>query len=273
MKVHILGTTGMLGCYVFKYLKKQNHNVLGYTRAEINALSPNLDKLSSILSSDDVIVNCIGLLKPNIKSDKQAVIVNKEFPLILDALSASVGCRLINFSSDCVFSGDKGRYTEIDKCDAMDIYGLTKSHESIRSTVLRLSFIGEEKNNKIGLLEFALKNQGKSITGYTNCLWNGVTGLEIAKIIDKMIRGDGITFWSGVRHVFSDRVVSKYEIINIINAAYKLNLKLIPVEASEICGTVIENTLDRSLSTVYNKIAVPSLEEMIYDQRNYIYEN
>lgn len=273
MKIHVLGSTGMLGCYVFKYLTKQGHKVLGYARAEINALSPNLDKLSSILSSNDVIVNCIGLLKPNIKSNKEAISVNREFPLILDTLSRNVGCKLINFSSDCVFSGDKGSYTEIDRCDATDIYGLTKGHEGIQSTVLRLSFIGEERINKIGLLEFALKNQGKSITGYTNCLWNGITGLEIAKIINKMIRSEGITFWSGVRHVFSDRVVSKYEIISIINSAYKLNLKLIPVEASEISGTAIKNTLDRSLSTVYNKIAVPSLEEMIHEQRNYIYEN
>jgi dTDP-4-dehydrorhamnose reductase len=273
MKVHILGSTGMLGCYVFKYLKKQDYNVIGYTRAEINALSPNLDKLSNVLSPDDVIVNCIGLLKPNIKSDKEAITVNREFPLILDVLSRNVGCKLINFSSDCVFSGDKGSYTEADTCDAVDIYGLTKTHENIQSTVLRLSFIGEEMINKIGLLEFALKNRGKSITGYTNCLWNGVTGLSIAKIIDRMIRGDGISFWSGVRHVFSDRVVSKYEIISMLNAVYGLNLNIVPIQASEICGTAIKNTLDRSLCTVYNKIAVPSLEEMIHEQRNYIYEN
>ena len=273
MKVHILGSTGLLGCYVFKYLKAQGHNVIGYTRAEINALTPDLSKLSSVLTVDDVIVNCIGLLKPNIKCDKEAIVVNREFPLILDVLSRDIGCKLINFSSDCVFSGDKGNYIEIDECDAIDIYGITKTHQDIQSTVIRASFIGEEISNKIGLLEFALKNKGKLVKGYTNCLWNGVTGLQIAKIIDKMIREDGICFWNGVRHIFSDRVVSKYEIINMLNKAYKLNLTSVPVKASKISNTIIKQTLDRSLSTVYNRIEVPSLEEMIYEQRNYIYEN
>jgi dTDP-4-dehydrorhamnose reductase len=273
MKIHVLGVTGMLGCYIFKYLSKCGYCVIPYTRRDIDALSVTNITFKCELLPDDVIINCVGLLKPNIKRDEDAIKVNCDFPYMLEQIAGATGCRLINFSSDCVFNGNKGNYSEKDECDARDIYGVTKTHANLQSTVLRLSFIGEELYNKIGLLEFALKNANKSVTGYTNCLWNGVTGLEIAKIIEKMLRNDGVSFWSGVRHVYSDRVVSKYEILSIIDAIYNLNLEIIPTQATEICGTLIENTLDRSLITVYNKIQVPTLEEMIYEQRNFIYEN
>lgn len=273
MKVHVIGTTGMLGCYISKFLYSRGYDVINYNRCVINALNFKYDSKVLPLSENDVIINCVGLLKPRIKNETEARVVNKEFAEALDRISTRTGCRLVNFSSDCVFTGIKGSYTERDTCDATDIYGLTKTHETIQSTVLRVSFIGEEINNKIGLLEFALQNRGKSVTGYTNCLWNGVTGLEIAKIIEKMIRNDGISFWSGIRHVFSDRIMSKYEILSIIDRVYDLKLNIIPVEATEISGTLIKNTLDRSLSTIYNKIEVPSLEEMLYEQKNYIYEN
>jgi dTDP-4-dehydrorhamnose reductase len=273
MIVHVLGSNGMLGCCISKYLRQKKYTIKTYTRDDLNATSFNKQKFTENISPKDIIINCIGLLKPRIKSKEEATIVNKSFPLTLDKLALEVGCELINFSSDCVFKGDRGNYSEQDICDAEDIYGITKTHTDLQTTVMRLSFIGEELYNKIGLLEFALKNANKSVTGYTNCLWNGVTGLEIAKIIEKMLRDDGVSFWSGVRHVYSDKVVSKYEILSIIDSIYNLNLKIIPTQATEICGTLIENTLDRSLTTVYNKIQVPTLEEMIYEQRNFIYEN
>jgi dTDP-4-dehydrorhamnose reductase len=273
MKIHIIGTTGMLGNYVSKFLSKKGYDIKCYNRNVINALTFKYDSNLLTVGENDVIINCVGLLKPRIRNEEEAKLINKEFAESLDLIATRTGCRLVNFSSDCVFSGERGSYTERDVCDAVDIYGLTKTHESLQSTVLRLSFIGEEMNNKIGLLEFALQNKGKSITGYTNCLWNGVTGLEIAKIIERLITNDGISFWSGIRHVFSGRVVSKYDILSCINEVYNLKLDIIPIEATEISGTLIKNTLDRSLDTIYNKIEVPSLEEMLYEQKNYIYEN
>ncbi len=263
----------MLGNYISKFLFRQGYNICSYNRNDINALTFKRDNILLPVAKDDIVINCIGLLKPRIKNEYEARVVNKEFAEILDLMATDIGCRLVNFSSDCVFTGSKGNYIESDICDAQDIYGVTKRHENIKTTVMRLSFIGEESLNKIGLLEFALKNKGASVTGYTNCLWNGVTGLEIAKIIERMIKNEGISFWSGVRHVFSDRTMSKYDILSIINKIYSLKLDIVPVEATEISGTSIKNTLDRSLGTTYNKIAVPSLEDMLYEQKNYIYEN
>ena len=272
MKVHVLGCNGMLGAYVSKYFKQCGYTVENYDRSRLNVYDFNPNKFTKTLDTSDVVINCIGLLKPNIKNFDHAVDVNLNFPLQLDNICERVGCNLVNFSSDCVYSGNSGNYIETDACDADDWYGLTKRHENIKSTVMRVSFIGEEQYHKIGLLEFALKNAGKTVTGYTNCLWNGLTGLEIAKLIERMIRHDGISFWSGIRHVYSSVPVSKYEILNMINEVYDLNLTVLPVEAKDISGSEINGILDRTLATIHNTIETPSLFEMIAEQKNYIHE-
>jgi dTDP-4-dehydrorhamnose reductase len=240
-----------------------------YDRSRLDVLTFNQKNFAQSIAVDDVIVNCIGLLKPVITSYEEAILVNRDFPLTLDSISKDRGCNLINFSSDCVYTGSKGNYTEVDECDALDYYGLTKRHNDITSTVMRLSFIGEERYNKRGFLEFALRNKGSSVLGYNNCLWNGLTGLEIAKLVDRIIRGDGVTFWSGVRHIFSNRAVSKFELLEIVNTIYKLDLKILEHRASEITGTNIDKTLDRTLATVYSEIVVPTIEYMIAEQKEF----
>lgn len=273
MKIHVLGCNGMLGTYVSKYFKQYGYNVEDYDRLRCNVYSFNPDAFLETFGADDVVINCIGLLKPNIKNFDHAIDVNLNFPIQLDVICERVGCKLVNFSSDCVYSGNTGSYTETDACDADDWYGLTKRHEDIKSTVMRVSFIGEERYHKIGLLEFALKNAGKTITGYTNCLWNGLSGLEIAKLIERMTRNDGISFWSGVRHVHSSEAISKYTMLKMIDEAYNLNLTVLPIEATDISGSSVNGVLDRTLATIYNTIETPSLLEMIRQQKNYIYEH
>ena len=263
----------MLGTYVSKYFKECGFTVESYDRSRCNVYNFCADAFGKTLHKNDVVVNCIGLLKPNIQSFEHAVDVNLNFPLQLDAVCQKVGCHLVNFSSDCVYTGSKGRYVETDVCDASDWYGRTKHQEGIKSTVMRVSFIGEERYNKIGILEFARKNAGKEVSGYTNCLWNGLTGLEIAKLIERMVRNDGLSFWNGIRHVYSAAAVSKYDMLHLINEAYDLGLTVLPVEAKEVSGSAVHGTLDRTLATIYNTIETPSLVEMIREQKNYIYEH
>ena len=273
MKIHVLGCNGMLGTYVSKYFKQCGYTVEDYDRSRCNVYNFNSERFASTLSKGDVVVNCIGLLKPNIQSYQHALDINYNFPLRLDKICSNIDCKLVNFSSDCVYSGNRGNYNETDAYDAYDWYGQTKRHDDIRSTVMRVSFIGEERYNKIGLLEFALKNANSQVTGYTNCLWNGITGLEVAKLIERMVRNDGISFWSGIHHVYSQTIVSKYELICLLNDTYNLNMTVIPTNANTISDTIINNTLDRSLTTIHPVISVPTLQYMINEQKRFIYEH
>ena len=127
MKVLVLGKNGMLGHIVYEYLKEQGYEVIGTTRNEYDA---DKDDIQSIIKSiqPDIVVNCIGILNKACENNKPlAIKVNSYLPQHLDYLSREYGYYLIHISTDCVFEGTLGNYTESSKPDASSFYGRTKS--------------------------------------------------------------------------------------------------------------------------------------------------
>ena len=269
-KIYVLGN-GLLGNYVYSYLLRRGKSVEQITRNQIDFVKVDLSKFTNEnpFCEYSVIVNCIGVLKPNICKVglDTTVKLNKNLPIALSIIASTKKIDVINISSDCVFSGRKGHYTENDFCDATDHYGLTKSLDSIDDTVIRTSFIGHEVNNKLGILEFAIRNAGKTIKGYTNCIWNGVTALELSDWINHIIDTD--SYWCGVQHIYSKSRISKYELLEMINEVYNLNLHIIPTEAEEIEGTKIDGILDRSLSSIFRVPVNLSIQEQLILLKNY----
>jgi dTDP-4-dehydrorhamnose reductase len=256
MKVVIFGSNGMLGSYLKKYLEDK-YDLLNLTRNDIDVSVINesnlLNFLRNNITKDDVILNACGVIKQRNPAIIDMIMVNSVFPNILAKFKTEVGCNIVNITTDCVFSGERGNYIETDKHDSIDAYGKSKSlGENPTITNIRTSIIGEEKMNKKSLLEWVISNKGKTIEGYENHLWNGVTCLELAKLIDKIIKNN--TYWSGVRHVFSPDTISKYKLINMINEIYKLNI------------VVNKKTTDincyRNLQTQFT----PMINKSIYDQ-------
>ena len=148
-------------------------------------------------------------------------------------------------SSDCVFSGEKGFYSERDIPDPVDIYGKSKLLGELdfqNSITIRKSVIGHEYNSNNGLLEWFLKQEGK-VKGYKKAIFSGITVLELAKIIDMYIIPNPNL--RGLFHV-SGQSISKYNLLKIIASEYKKIIDIIPNE---------EVKIDRSLnSTKFNKI-------------------
>ena len=126
----------------------------------------------------DIIINAAGVTIRRVNNDvslNQIIFTNSLLPNILNKWSEKNNCRLIHFSTDCVFSGKKGNYKENDITDALDIYGKTKSLGEVNSDyclTLRSSMVGFELNNKTELLEWVFKNQNKSINGYSNIIYS-----------------------------------------------------------------------------------------------------
>lgn len=215
----------------------------------------------------DYVINCIGVLKPQIKNETQAIKVNGLFPHSLANYCNAAGARLIHFSSDCVFSGNRGNYTEVDTPDAEDIYGITKSMEPYnKCMVLRTSFIGEELYHERSLVSWLLSKKGETIKGYLNCYWNGVTCISLAKIVTDIILNHKYSI--GLKHVFSPNIVSKFELCSLISKTYNLGIEIMPHKAKEISGTKINKTLDRSLSSIYAEALMPeyTILEQIKEQ-------
>ena len=259
MNILVLGSTGMLGGYIFKFLEKEGFNIDTINRSEYDATDINLNNLLNLekiknLEKGDFLINCMGLL-PHVYDDNSIskkvykddiyskfISLNSILPHNLEKIKLIKSIEVINITSDCVFKGDKGKYSELDKPDYMWPYGITKTAgECSLICNIRSSFIGEEKSNKRYLLEWVKSNKNGAINGYTNYFWNGITCLEMAKVIKQIINED--LLWCGTRHVYSPNIVSKFELISLINKYFNLNIKVNKFD--------LPNKVDRSLTSIH----------------------
>ena len=246
--IYLFGSSGMLGNYVkIELLKKFKLKCID--RADFDILNDDWLKLTDTLStikSGDIIINCAGSIpqKYNMNDYKNFIRINSLFPHKLQNLCEKTNAILIHITTDCVFDGKKGTaYSENDKHTETNIYGSTKSlGEPENATIIRTSIIGEELNAKKSFLEWVKSNKNKTIPGYVNHLWNGVTCLQLAIIINNIIEEK--IFWKGVRHIYSPDVVSKYELCCYISKKFNLNINVEKVFASE--------NINKSLTTNYN---------------------
>lgn len=271
-KIIIFGANGMLGRYFCKYLQS-HHEVIPVIRQQFDVTKSNLLDIDQFVNklgcdSDTVIINCIGMI-PQRATDSTDTIktkyirVNSEFPHLLNAISQKYQCKFIHITTDCVYNGVKGQYIETDQPTETNDYGKSKSlGEPRTATVIRTSIIGEELENKKSLLEWVRSQNGKIINGYENHYWNGVTCLQLAKIVSKIIDND--EYWIGVRHIFSPQTVNKYELIQMIIRAYGLGI--------EVNKIIVPKDCDKSLGTIYEtnaKFDAPGLVDQINEQREY----
>jgi dTDP-4-dehydrorhamnose reductase len=267
MKVFLFGANGMLGNYVRSYLSQNNIQVISLTRKdfdleELSVLSLKKFLEEKGLGANDVIVNCAGVI-PQASKDRELskrnyYKINSILPIILSMLTP----HMIHITTDCVFSGATGGYHEYSTHDEINDYGTSKSlGELCDGTIIRTSIIGEELVNKRSLLEWVISNENRTIKGYSNHFWNGVTCLQLAKIIYEIINQN--LYWKGVRHIFSPTTVSKYELCAIINEIYELNIKLKEFDTEKV---------DKSLSTIYEVYGnIPELREQLKEMRNFCF--
>jgi dTDP-4-dehydrorhamnose reductase len=260
--VVIFGSNGMLGTYCKLYLS-QYFNIIAITRNEYDITTTDTTKLDKLLKSifwkypymAKYVINCAGLIpqRKNI-TDSDVISVNSVFPTILNRLCRKYGSRLIHISSDCVFDGRNGNYSEDDEPNEKGLYGWSKySGEMPNMMIIRTSIIGEEINNKVSLLEWVKSNKNKTINGYKNHLWNGVTCLELAKQLKILIMN--FIEWDGVYHMFSPNTVSKYELIKLINDTYDLNITINEMNT--------EVPINKTLTTKYKGFNIPMLQDQI----------
>lgn len=253
MTIYIFGANGMLGTYMKTYLRTQNKECICFTRDDLDVSTVTYDKLEHlfgkyIIHENDVLINCIGIIPQskniNDTSSRNYFLINSLFPNMLSTFASMNKMKFIHITTDCVFSGSKGNYTEVDCHDETNNYGVSKSLGELgyNSTVIRTSIIGEELKNKYSLLEWVKKHNNTTINGYTNHYWNGVTCLQLAKIINNMI--DENIWWSGVRHIYSPTSVTKYELVQMINDTYNLNNTIEPMET--------DNPINKTLTSIYD---------------------
>ena len=268
-KIFILGCDGMLGRYMYKYLFNI-YEVYPINRSNYDVLNDNFNNLKKILIPNSILINCIGIIpQSNEKNDSLYLKINCIFPNMLSVLCNELNIKFIHITTDCVFSGKKGNYTENDVHDETNIYGLSKSlGEPNNCTVIRTSIIGEELKSKKSLLEWVISNDNKDskkvteINGYTDHYWNGVTCLQLSKIIKYII--DNNLYWNGIKHFFSPSSVSKYELIKLIILIYNLNIKV-----NKCTNTYTNKTLNTINTHELLNYKIPELKEQINELKHF----
>ncbi len=264
MRVLILGSTGMLGNAVVKELSLDNSFKVTKTRRANNhsedyCFDVTKHDLTKQCGTDyDYVINCIGVIKPFINDNSyHSAYINGAFPHKLASWAQENDIKMIHITTDCVFSGKDGGYTEDSEHDEVDFYGRSKSlGEPSNCMVLRTSIIGEEIHKHASLIAWVKSQKDKTVNGFTNHWWNGVTTNQYGKICMQIMREE--LYEEGLFHVFSPTPVNKSVLVGCINTRFELNIKINPMEA--------DPTVDRTLSTnkkLNGKLYIPEIAEQI----------
>lgn len=279
-----MGATGLIGSYIFRYLSSNTpHKVFGSIRNPEDIgyfpdryrphLYPNINVENMAEVSDifeqvepEIVINCIGLTKhiPESSDPIKMIELNAMWPHKLAKLCSDYAAKLIHISTDCVFSGTKGNYSELDVPDSSDLYGRTKILGEVDyggHLTLRTSTIGHELHTKYGLLEWFLA-QEKECLGFSRAIFSGLPSMVFSEVIRDFVLPN--TQLRGLYQVSADPI-NKYDLLKLIANIYgkKIEIKLDR-----------EFTIDRSLNyekfkaaTGYTPSAWPDLIETMY--KNY----
>ena len=289
----VIGSTGMLGSAVTKYLTSSHHEVIESNTSGNPLVLSNVcikfdisrnsaeELLKLVPGQVNYIINCSGVIKHKIidndlKSTAGAKRINSDFPAELAIAGDTKSIRIIQIATDCVFSGSSGLYNEESAHDATDIYGLTKSNGEVAMDnlmILRCSVIGKEFNSHIEFIDWILcQPKNARLTGFSNHLWNGITTLHFAKIVLGVISANA--FNPGKHHVLPSDSVSKFEMIKMVCKSFAR-------EDIQIEKVAAETAIDRRLSTKFPDINRDlwfnagydkpiSVQEMITEYSNWV---
>lgn len=246
MKILVLGASGMIGSAMFRVLSSTvGWIVYGTIRTTVakSFFDPHqakqlidgidIDRFDDVVRvmgqvKPDVVINCIGLTKhhANCNDPLQAIPINALLPHRLAHLCAAASARLIHISTDCVFAGTHGNYSEADQGDATDIYGKAKLLGEItypHTVTLRTSTIGHELQSTYGLLEWFL-SQTSSCKGFTRAIFSGLPNTVFAQVVrDYVIPNVQL---SGLYHVGAD-AINKYDLLRLIASMYSKRIEII----------------------------------------------
>jgi dTDP-4-dehydrorhamnose reductase len=191
-----------------------------------------------------------------------SILVNSYFPHYLANISKEMNFKLIHVSTDCVFKGDKGKYSETDNPDAQDFYGKTKALGEVvdnHNVTLRTSIVGPDINPKgVGLFQWFMSQEGE-INGYEKVIWTGVTTLQLAKCMETTIKED----LTGLQHCVNNDFINKYDLLNLFKEVFNKDIKI-----SQENEHISEKTLIRTDKSF--DFDIPSYKKMIKEMKEWI---
>ncbi len=282
-KILVLGASGMLGNAMFRvFAQTHGFTVFGTLRGTAPPAGllatgrsnfvcgvdvENLEALTGVVDElrPDVVVNCIGLVKQLSQAEDPLVAlpINSLLPHRLARLCGLVGARLLHFSTDCVFSGSRGSYTEQDFPDANDLYGRSKYLGEVdyaHAVTLRTSMIGHELCSARSLIG-GFRGQQGNVRGFTRAIFSGLPTVEMARLVrDHVLPNPGLR---GVYHVSADPI-DKCSLLKLVAAAYGKDIEIEPDDR-----LVIDRSLDSARFRSATGYRSPPWPELVRSMREF----
>lgn len=259
MKILIIGGKGMLGHKLFQVLSKKydvwttirdsfndNTDSLYLKKAKVfeNIDVQNFETVDKIINSLEpkVIINAVGVIKQKKESKDivKTLEINSVFPHKVVEIAKKINARFITFSTDCVFDGKRGNYSELDIPNVRDLYGISKNLGEVVSEnclTFRTSIIGREISTTNSLVEWFLSQEGKKVEGFINAIYTGFPTIIISEIISNIIENHQDL--QGLYHLSSDPI-NKFDLLVLMKNRLNLNLEIEPFQDFKI---------DRSLNS------------------------
>ncbi|MCA0978726.1 SDR family oxidoreductase [Qipengyuania flava] len=280
-RILVLGAGGMLGNAVFRLFAEDSRfsttgtlrspaKIRHFTSEESKKLIFDVDVTqdSALASAFDrakptTVINCVGIIKQQKSATDPltALTINAVLPHRLAKLSEATGSRLVHMSTDCVFSGRKGGYTEDDFADADDLYGRTKylgETDYPHTITLRTSIIGHELESSYSLVDWFLSQKG-SVNGYKKAIFSGLPTIVVAQIIrDLVIGNSGLR---GVYHLSADPI-SKFDLLSLLADIYGKQVDIVPDETVDIDRSLNSDRFRQA--TGYEPLSWPKLLKLMH---------
>lgn len=279
MKFFICGCNGMAGHTISLYLQERGHDVYGFDVQKsqlIRSFAGNAfdtETISRVIKEGhyDTVINCIGVLNRFAEENHAlAAFLNSYFPHFLAEITEGTDTQVIHMTTDCVFSGKKGSYTEYDLRDGETFYDRSKALGELdddKNLSLRNSIVGADINPKgIGLLNwFMINTTGKSsvVNGYTKAMWTGQCTYQLAKTMEVAAKERA----HGLVNAVPDTDISKYELLKLFNKYLRGGR----VQINPIEGVNADKSLKRTNWDFSYRI--PDYEQMVAEMAEWIYKH
>lgn len=275
MKYIVLGATGMAGHTICLYLQEQGHDVTAFSTSafpfcdNINGDAMDKQFITSMLRDGDydVVINCIGILNQACdREPSRAVYLNSYLPHLIADTLRDTRTKLIHMSTDCVFSGKSGTYSESSFRDGETFYDRTKALgeiEDAKNLTFRNSIIGPDmKEDGIGLFNWFMKQSG-TVNGYTKAIWTGVTTLALAKAMERA----AVENLTGIYNLVNNESISKFDLLGLFNNYMRDGeLSIKPSEAVNMNKSLVNNRTDFSFEVL-------NYERMVIEMKDWIYSH
>jgi len=211
------------------------------------------------------VLNAVGLIKQKQGSGDsvRSIAVNALLPHQLAEWCTELEAKLVHISTDCVFSGAKGNYTESDAPDCTDLYGRSKFLGEVAAPphlTLRTSMIGRQLRGNESLVEWFISQRGTRVRGFTKAIFSGLTTQALCQLIERILLDSPNL--SGVYQVASEPI-SKFELLTRVNRLMNPGAT-IDADHSFVC----DRSLDGSRLAKDSGVSIPSWDTMLEQLAN-----